>query len=332
MEIKKGIGVSPNVAIGEALVMESDEKPIMRRFFPTEELESELARFDHALSVAREEIAGLAQQVTDTIGEQYGGIFQAHLRMLEDETLTNQVRALIKEKNFTAEYAVSRIIRKYMKRFRKIEDPYLAERVRDLGDIEHRLLRALSGEEQREQFRAKAGPMVLIAHDLTTAQAATLDTEKVLGFATDLGGRTSHTAIVAKGFEHPGRRGHGNDHRGRGHRRHRDRGRHARTGDRQSGRSHPATLPGHARALPPGGGGSQEDPHRTRGHHRRGRGDAHGQYRVSAGSGTSRGQRRRGRGPVPHGVPLPRPQHRPFRRGPLRPPTPTPSSSWGSDR
>ena len=203
MEIKKGIGVSPNVAIGEALVMESDEKPIMRRFFPSEELESELARFDHALEQARAEIAGLAQQVTDTIGEQYGGIFQAHLRMLQDETLTDQVRGLIKEKNFTAEYAVSRIIRKYMKRFRRIEDSYLAERVRDLADIEHRLLRALSGEEQREQFRTHEGPMILVAHDLTTAQAATLDTKKVIAFATDLGGRTSHTAIVAKGLNIP---------------------------------------------------------------------------------------------------------------------------------
>lgn len=203
MEIKKGIGVSPGVVIGEAFVMESEDRPIMRRFFPSEQVEEELARFDHALSRARHEVAALARQVSDTIGEQYGGIFQAHLSMLDDDTLLTQVRQLIQEKNFTSEYAVSRIIRKYMKRFRKIQDPYLAERVRDLGDIEHRLLRALSGEDQREAFRTRQGTMILIAHDLTTAQTATLDTKRVLAFATDLGGRTSHTAIVARGLNIP---------------------------------------------------------------------------------------------------------------------------------
>jgi len=203
MEIKKGIGVSPGVVIGEAFVLESEDRPIMRRFCPSDQVEEELARFDHALDRARDEIGVLARQVSDTIGEQYGGIFQAHLSMLGDETLLIQVRQLIEEKNFTSEYAVSRIIRKYMKGFRKIQDPYLAERVRDLADIEHRLLRALSGEDQREAFRSRQGPMILIAHDLTTAQTATLDKKRVLAFATDLGGRTSHTAIVARGLNIP---------------------------------------------------------------------------------------------------------------------------------
>ena len=203
MEIKKGIGVSPGVAIGEALVIERDDRSIVRRFFPKEDVQAELARFEQAIKKAYGELEILARQMTDRIGEQYGGIFQAHLMMLDDDNLVSQVRSLIQEKNFTAEYAVSRIIRKYMKRFRNIEDPYLAERVKDLGDIEHRLLRALSGEEQREQFRRGTGPAILIAHDLTTAQAATLDKKRILAFATDLGGQTSHTSIVARGLNLP---------------------------------------------------------------------------------------------------------------------------------
>ena len=203
MEIKKGIGVSPGVVTGEAFILEGDEQAIIRRFFPREDVEHELARFEQALSAARTEIRDLAAQVTNTMGEDYGGIFQAHLRMLDDEKLREEVRELISEKSFTPEYAVSRVIRKYMKRFRKIEDSYLAERVRDLGDIEVRVLRALSGEEHREHFDAHKDPMVLIARDLTTAQTATLDRKKVLAFATDAGGRTSHTAIVARALEIP---------------------------------------------------------------------------------------------------------------------------------
>ncbi|MFH0963878.1 MAG: phosphoenolpyruvate--protein phosphotransferase [Planctomycetota bacterium] len=203
MEIKKGIGVSPGVVMGKAFVLESDEQPIMRRFFARDELEQELSRFEQAVERAHQEVQLRADQVRETIGEEYSGIFQAHLRMLEDKKLLLEVRQLITEKNFTAEYAVSRIIRKYMKRFSKIEDAYLADRVRDLTDIENRLLRALRGEEHRMHYRSRREPMILVARDLTTDETAMLDRKKVLAFATDAGGRTSHTAIVARALGIP---------------------------------------------------------------------------------------------------------------------------------
>jgi len=202
MEIKKGIAVSPGVVVRRAFVLDSEKVRIPRRFFEPECADAEIERFQHGLQKTRDEVTNLGKQVSETIGDQYGAIFETHQRMLEDQKVIGEITDLIREKHFTPEYAVSRTLRKYVRAFRAVEDPYLAERVGDILDIEKRLLRNILGES-REELKNLTSEVVLIASDLTTSETAQLDTSKVMGFATDLGGRTSHTAIVARAFGIP---------------------------------------------------------------------------------------------------------------------------------
>jgi len=202
MEIKKGIPVSPGVVVRRAFVLDSEKVRIPRRFFEPERQGAELLRFEHGLQETRDEVTKLGAQVTATVGDQYGAIFETHQRMLEDRKVLGEITDLIREKHFTPEYAVSRTLRKYVRAFRAIKDPYLAERVNDILDIEKRLLRNILGES-REELKNLSSEVILVASDLTTSETAQLDTTKVMGFATDLGGRTSHTAIVARAYGIP---------------------------------------------------------------------------------------------------------------------------------
>lgn len=202
MEILKGIPVSPGFAIGEAFILDSEESVIPRRFISIDELETEVARFHQAVEKAKEGIRELQARLTPDIGAEAGPIFDAHVMILSDRSLHDEVLGRIRNNRFTAEYAVSRSLRKFEKVFLKMEDAYLAQRVSDLKDIEIRLLRSLFGK-RKEELRHIDRQVVLVAHDLTPSQTASLDKEKILGFATDVGGMTGHTAIVSRAREIP---------------------------------------------------------------------------------------------------------------------------------
>jgi len=202
MEVRRGIAVSPGVAIGPAFVLEAENIRIPRRFIQPQEVESELERFHRAVDLAEKEILGFRDRVLEEVGGEASGIFDAHLRVLRDPTLLEGVEQLIREKNFTPEHSVSRVFNRYVRRFQDMEDTYLRERVSDLHDIERRLLRSLVGEK-REELQNLTEPVILVARDLTPSETVDLDREKVLGFATDGGGRTSHTSIVARALQIP---------------------------------------------------------------------------------------------------------------------------------
>jgi phosphotransferase system enzyme I (PtsI) len=202
MEIRRGIPASPGVAIGPAFVLEAEDIVIPRRFIRPEEVASEVERFHRALDVAEQEIRSFRDRVSREIGGETGGIFDAHLRLLRDPALLTGVEELIREKNFTPEHSVSRVFNHYARRFQEMEEVYLRERISDLRDIERRLLRSLVGEK-REELRSLRDPVVLVARDLTPSQTADLDRSRILGFATDGGGQTSHTAIVARALQMP---------------------------------------------------------------------------------------------------------------------------------
>ena len=202
MDIKKGIAVSPGVVVREAFVLDSEQVRIPRRFFEPEKLQYELARFENGLEKARSEVEGLRNQVVARVGSDYGAIFEGHLRMLQDAKVLSEIRDLIREKHFTPEYAVSRTLRKYVRAFRAVEDSYLKARVDDILDVEVRLLRNILGET-REELNNLSSEVVIVASDLSVSETAQLDTSMVKGFATDLGGRTSHTAIVARALGIP---------------------------------------------------------------------------------------------------------------------------------
>jgi phosphotransferase system enzyme I (PtsI) len=196
MEIKRGIAVSPGVAIGPALVLDSEWFRIPQRVISPSQIDSECQRLQQALAQAAAETRANQEAVAAKIGPQYGAIFAAHALMLTDPTLVQEIEALIRNDRFAVEYAVSRVMRRYAKALESIEGGYLADRVADLFDIEKRILRHLLGQ-RREQLRDLSQPVIVLAHDLTPSETASLDPERVHAFATEAGGRASHTAIVA---------------------------------------------------------------------------------------------------------------------------------------
>ncbi len=204
MEIIRGVAVSPGVAIGPAFVMESEGARIARKFLMPEEVDAEIVRFEKALLLSREEIDALSDSLKDKTEDFYNirDIFQMHLRMLEDPKLHDHVAGLIRNKLFTPEYAVSHVMRRYVKSLEDARDHYLLQRVRDFDDIEQRLLRNLLGE-RHEDLAHLQEPVLVVARDLTPSQTAGFNPELILAMCTEAGGRTSHTAIVARALRIP---------------------------------------------------------------------------------------------------------------------------------
>ena len=202
METRKGIAVSPGVAIAPAVVLDSEQFRIPRRRIEPDEVESELARFQKAVQRAQGEIGELRQRVTSDVGEKLGAIFDVQDALLNDPSLLDEVRELIQRERYAPEYAVSQILKGYAKKVLALPNRYMSERVADVWDVQKRLLRNLIGAK-RENLNALTEPVIVIAHDLTPSQTAGLDRSKVLAFATDIGGRTSHTTIVARAMGIP---------------------------------------------------------------------------------------------------------------------------------
>lgn len=202
MEIKNGIPVSPGVAIAPALVLDSESFRIPRRFIRKDEVETELKRFELARTRAISEITDIRDSVHSIAKGEVGLIFEAHLRMLEDPLIKAEIPEKIKSKRYTPEYAVSRVFKKIIKPMKEIHDPYFLQRVNDFYDIQKRLLRNLLGQRAHD-LQALDRKVVVVAHDLTPSQTATLDKKMVAGFVTDVGGATSHTAILANALGIP---------------------------------------------------------------------------------------------------------------------------------
>jgi phosphoenolpyruvate-protein phosphotransferase (PTS system enzyme I) len=204
VEIKRGTPVSPGIAIGPAFLMETEGARIVRKFVMPEEVEQEIERFEKALKLSRDEIDALGDSLKDKTDDFYDirDIFQIHLRMLEDPKLYDQVCNLIRNKLFTPEYAVSQVLRRYVKSLEGAGDAYLMQRIRDFDDIEQRLLRNLLGERHEDLAHLKE-PVLVVARDLTPSQTVAFDRERVMAMATEAGGRTSHTAILARALRIP---------------------------------------------------------------------------------------------------------------------------------
>jgi len=202
MEIRKGIAVSPGVAIAPAIVLDSEQFRIPRRSIEPAEVETELGRFRASLAHAQGEVRDLRAKVTSDVGEKLGAIFDVQDALLTDPRLVEEITELIQRERYSAEYAVSQILKAYARKFLALPNRYMAERVTDVYDVEKRLLRNLIGA-RRESLGQLSEPVIVIAHDLTPSQTAGLDRSKVLAFATDIGGRTSHTTIVARAMGIP---------------------------------------------------------------------------------------------------------------------------------
>ncbi len=202
MKVFTGIAVSPGIEAGPVLVLGSENFRIPRVYLTRDAVEAELNRFHEALDHVCADIRENEQLVTSQLGEQYGAIFSAHLQMAGDPRLIREVEALIRDQCRSPEFAVSRVLRGYAGQLQKMGNQYLSERALDIFDLEKRLLGKLLGAS-REELRDLSSPVILLAHELTPGETASLDTRFVLGFATEVGGRTSHTAILAGALEIP---------------------------------------------------------------------------------------------------------------------------------
>jgi phosphotransferase system enzyme I (PtsI) len=202
MEIKRGIPVSPGVAIGPAMVLDTEWFRIPQRFVEKSKVPAEIERLRLALSAAAREARQKQTTVNDKLGKQYGAIFAAHALLIEDPTLTREIEALIRDHGHAAEYAVSRVMRRHAKTLESLDSGLFAARAADLFDIEKAILRNLLGE-RLENLQQLKEPVVVLAHDLTPSETASLDPHMVHAFATEAGGRASHTAIMAGVLEIP---------------------------------------------------------------------------------------------------------------------------------
>ncbi len=204
MKRLQGIPVSPGVTIGKAVVLHSDESSftVPQQTIEAESIPHEIARFEDAITRTRAEILGVRKKLSAQMGREHSDIFTAHLLILEDRTLIEDVIAAIKENKASAEYAFSVVINRYFQAFSKIDDEYLKERVSDIKDVGRRLMQNLYGE-QKGILENLTENVVIIAHDLSPSDTAMMNKEKVLAFVTEIGGPTSHTAILGRSLEIP---------------------------------------------------------------------------------------------------------------------------------
>jgi phosphotransferase system enzyme I (PtsI) len=202
MEIKKGIGVSPGVVISTAVVLDAEDLAIPERHIAPGSTGVEIDRFRKAVDASIAEVQAIRENMATKAGKEIAGIFDAHVGILRDKSLLKQVETEVVKQETTAEFAVSIVMRRYAQAFLKMSDRYLSERVKDIHDIERRLLHNLIGQKHQDLAHLSRD-VVVIAHDMLPSQTAALDRAHVRGFATDVGGRTSHTAIVARAMSIP---------------------------------------------------------------------------------------------------------------------------------
>lgn len=202
MEIKKGVAVSPGISVGRCLVIDAEDYRIPKRSIqPTQRL-TETQRVRNAFRDATDELEGLKGKKKEIEGRKIKDIFAVHLSFLRDRSLRRKITDLIHEESVTAEFAVSKTLRSIAADFAKVKDSYISERAADIYDMERRLLRHLLGA-QRQAIEHLTEEAVIVARELSPTQTASFNKEYVKGIATGAGGRTSHTAIVARSLGIP---------------------------------------------------------------------------------------------------------------------------------
>ncbi len=202
MEIKKGIAVSPGVSIGKSLIIDSEDYRIPRREIESSQRILEIQRVRNAFRDGVDELTKLESGQGQASGGRIRDIFAVHMRFLRDRSLRRRITDLIHTDSVTAEYAVSTVLREIASHFANVKDAYISERAADIYDIERRLLRQLLGTKREDVLHLRE-EVVVVARELSPMQTAGFNRDFVKGMATDAGGRTSHTAIVARSLGIP---------------------------------------------------------------------------------------------------------------------------------
>jgi phosphotransferase system enzyme I (PtsI) len=198
----QGVGVSPGLARGTIHVVRDDGDEVARHRIQTTDIPNEIGRFEAALIQTRAQILEMQERIAKSIGAKDAGIFDAHLLVVEDRTLIDEVLRKLEADLCNVEFVFQEVATHYADTLSKIDDPYLRERALDIQDVTRRVIRNLQGKAPKS-FLALPEPHILVAHNLTPSDTATMDREYVLGLATDVGSRTSHTAIMSRSLGIP---------------------------------------------------------------------------------------------------------------------------------
>jgi phosphoenolpyruvate-protein phosphotransferase (PTS system enzyme I) len=193
---RKGISASPGIVIGTAFVRDADRVPVPRTLIDPSHADDEVARLASALAATTQDLRVLKQDIAAKMGDDHARIFDAHMLILSDITLMDDTSALIRKDRLNAAAAFDRVMNRFIESIGSIADEYLKERTIDIQDVKKRVLRALSGATATVPHSTE--PSVIVAHDLSPSDTAQLDRSMVVAYVTDLGGRTSHTAIIAR--------------------------------------------------------------------------------------------------------------------------------------
>src|SRR5205809_592058 len=192
----KGIGVSPGIAIGRAVIIEKREASVYRVPIREDEVPAEVTRLYEALEKTRDQLAELKQRVSRSMGDEYAQIFEAHAMIVSDASFSDKVIQKIESEQVNAEWALGEVQEELQARFASFDDEYLRERVADVKDVAERVQTNLQGIAHHELSEI-THDVIILADDLTPSDTIHFNRRPVIGFATDAGGRASHTSIVA---------------------------------------------------------------------------------------------------------------------------------------
>lgn len=197
----RGIGVSPGIAMGEVFLSERVLFTSRKENIPLSQVEEELRRLKKAIERTKRQLVELKEKIREKMGEEHAFIFDAHLLILEDKSLFSSIEKIIKEEKVKAGWALSRVNDKYQKVFESINDEYFRQRKSDISDVLAKIYRNLSFKREKKDDGKKK---ILVAHELLPSEAALRFSQgNVLAVAMDMGGQTSHTAILSRSLNIP---------------------------------------------------------------------------------------------------------------------------------
>jgi phosphotransferase system enzyme I (PtsI) len=202
-KVFRGIAVSAGICRGKILVLHRARHVIAKRELSDENVALEVSRFEKSLVQTRQQISEVQRKVVENMGSKEGDIFEAHLLMLEDRMLVDEVIRSIREQKVNAEHAFHAVSERYAAALAAVNDDYLRERADDMRDLTARVLDNLLDVRDEFDLRHLTEPCILVSRELSPSTTAQLDKKLVLGFATDIGGKTSHTAIMARSLGIP---------------------------------------------------------------------------------------------------------------------------------
>jgi len=197
----KGIAASPGIEIGKAHVIKHQQVDINTEAIIEENIDGEIKRFDEAVGLSKLQLKQIKEKAEKELGADKAEIFGAHLMILEDPVFLDEIVSKIKTESITADNATSQVVKNYVEIFNNLEDEYMKERAADIKDVGERIVKNILGVSTDSFIFSEK--VIIIAKDLTPSDTAQMDKDKVLAFATDMGGRTSHTAIMARSLEIP---------------------------------------------------------------------------------------------------------------------------------